>query len=39
MTIQTLPRILTALRNAGQLTPSVERVLIDTATSTKGDSK
>ena len=32
MTIHDLSRILAALRNAGQLTPSVERVLIDTAT-------
>ena len=39
MTIHDLSRILADLRNAGQLTPSVERVLIDTATSTKGDSK
>ena len=38
MTIHDLSRILTELRNAGQLTPSVERTLIDTATSTKEQS-
>lgn len=38
MTIHDLSRILAALRNAGQLTPSVERILIDTATSTKEQS-